>query len=321
LDWSATINCKTPIRKTKTPQTPARRLPDKPDELTELLPLIQAFCKKDRNYRIETDPWHLLCHQGGGFKRWQAQQDFPHRIVAVEFSALAGLAYLALAEQDTAQIPCFSPSHATKVAAWARKGHALLPDNIPLPAASPEFRRGLLALQNCKPSDLPKGTTAHGDPVRRWFLSRLLEEFYYSFALPPSLGVIRDIARLAWATIDDKTLRSFVEDQTMHLQAEHKANLRRERDNTSKTVAQVFINRATVQARTPNTDNPATAKAKALQKDQDILRQAQALFSQLTDESARRRMQSLLQAMQDEITDDMTDAPEPDDEDGYPEID
>ena len=137
--------------------------------------------------------------------------------------------------------------------AWAHQGNALVPPNILLPGSAnhPAFRQALTDLQGWKPSDLPKGTTGHGDPVRRWFINRLLEEFYYSFALPPSLGAIRDVLRLVWANIDDKTIRVYVINERTLSLAKEKANTRRQFDNTAKSVTHVAINRATVQARTP----------------------------------------------------------------------
>jgi hypothetical protein len=114
------INYKTTIRKPKTMQ--ALSLPDK---LTEILPLCKAFQRKNRNYKIQTDDWHVLCHEDGGFKRWLNQQDFPARFNAAEFSVLAARAYLALAELDRSQIPHFSPLSVTDVTKWARKARQL----------------------------------------------------------------------------------------------------------------------------------------------------------------------------------------------------
>ncbi|PPD48800.1 MAG: hypothetical protein CTY16_05380 [Methylobacter sp.] len=190
LNRSAMINCKTPIQKPKTTQ--AVSLPDK---LNEILPLCKAFQTKPRNAKIETDDWHMLCHQFGGFTRWLNQQEFPTRFNAVEFSALAARAHLALAELDHSQIPHFAPLSVTDAVKWARQGNKTLPRNVPLPGAAnnPLFWQALADLIRWKPRDLPKGTTGHGDPVRRWLINKLLEEFYYSFAIVPSTSAIRDV--------------------------------------------------------------------------------------------------------------------------------
>jgi len=161
LNRSAMISCKTPIQKPKTTQ--ALSLPNK---LTEILPLCEAFKRKRRNSKIETDDWHLLCHQNGGFNRWQKQQDFPARFNAPEFSALSARTYLALAELDLSHIPHFAPFSVRDAVKWANQSKLILPRNIPLPGAAnqPLFWQGLFDLQRWKPSDLPKGTTGHGDP-------------------------------------------------------------------------------------------------------------------------------------------------------------
>lgn len=98
----------------------------------------------------------MLCHEGGGFKRWLNQQSFPARFNAAEFSALAARAYLALAELDHSQIPHFSPLSVTDVTKWARKGQTIVRRNFPLPGAAnhPVFRQALTDLQGWKPHDL-----------------------------------------------------------------------------------------------------------------------------------------------------------------------
>lgn len=285
------INYKTPIQKPK--NTQALSLPDK---LNEILPLCRSFQRKPRNYKIETDAWHVLCHKGGGFTRWLNQQEFPTRFNAVEFSALAARAYLALAELDLSQIPHFSPLSVNDVVKWARQGNLLVPCSISLPGAAdhPVFRQALADLQGWKPRDLPKGTTGHGDPVRRWLINRMLEEFYYSFALAPLTSAIRDVVLLAW-NVDAKSIRYVMNDDSLK-NAELKANTRREFDNKAKTVTQQSINRFSVQAK----NLPATQKGLP-QNDQEILEAAGQLLSNLSDENSKIRALSLIRAIQEEM--------------------
>ncbi|GAB6141466.1 hypothetical protein JCM14076_21950 [Methylosoma difficile] len=286
------INCKTAIQNSKTAQ--GLSLPDK---LNEILPLCKAFQAKPKNAKIETDDWHVLCHKGGGFKRWHKQQFFPATFVAAEFSALAARAYLALAELDNSQIPHFAPLSVTDVVKWARQGNKILPLNVPLPgvANNPLFRQGLADLQLWRPRDLPKGITGHGDPVRRWLINKLLEEFYYSFALAPSKSAIRDVVLLAWANVDAKSIRYVMDDDSLR-NAEIKANTRREFDNKAKTVTQQSINRFSVQAKNP----PILEKA-LLQNDQEVLKAAEQLLSNLSDEKSKIRALSLIRSIQEEM--------------------
>jgi len=286
------VNCKTRRQHLKTTQAFSL-----PDTLSEIVPLCQAFQRKPRNYRIESDEWHVLCHKGGGFTRWLNQQEFPSRFIAAEFSALAARAYLALAELDPAQIPCFSPLSVTDVVKWARQGHVLIPFSIPLPGAANHalFRQALVDLQRWKPSDLPKGITGHGDPVRRWFINRMLEEFYYSFALAPSTSAIREVVQLVWINVDAKSIRYVMDDESLN-NAEIKANSRRKFDNNAKTVTHESIMRFSVQAK------KSSVLQKALpQDDQDILKAVGELLSHLSDEKSKMRALSLIKAMQDEL--------------------
>lgn len=286
------INCKTAIPNPKTAQTLSL-----PDKFSEILPLCKAFQAKPRNAKIETDDWHMLCHQFGGFTRWLNQQEFPTRFNAVEFSALAARAYLALAELDHSQIPHFAPFSVTDVVKWARQGDKTLPRNIPLPgeANNPLFRQGLVDLQGWKPRDLPKGTTSHGDPVRRWLINKLLEEFYYSFTLAPSTSAIRDVVLLVWVNVDAKSIR-YVMDEGSLRNAEIKANTRREFDNKAKTVTQQSINRLSVQAKKPSILEKALP-----QNDQEILKAARQLLSNLSDENSKIRVLSLLRSIQEDL--------------------
>lgn|GEM_PF-2059642 len=286
------ISCKTPIQKPKTTQ--ALSLPNK---LTEILPLCEAFKRKRRNSKIETDDWHLLCHQNGGFNRWQKQQDFPARFNAPEFSALSARTYLALAELDLSHIPHFAPFSVRDAVKWANQSKLILPRNIPLPGAAnqPLFWQGLFDLQRWKPSDLPKGTTGHGDPVRRWLINRLLEEFYYSFALSPSTSAVKDVVCLVWASVDSKTVRYVMDNETLK-NAEIKANSRREFDNKAKTITQQAVNRFSVKAK-----KPSVIEKTAPQSDYEILRAAEQLLGNLSDEHAKTRLLSIINAMQDDF--------------------
>lgn len=285
------INCKTPIRKPKTQQ--ALSLPDK---LTEILPFIESFNRTSRNDRLQTD-WHCLCHESGGFERWHNQQFYPARYNAVEFSALAARAYQALAELDLSQIPLFAPFSVRDVAKWADQSKSILPRNIPLPGAAnhAQFRQALADLQRWKPSDLPKGTTGHGDPVRRWLINRLLEEFCYSFALTPSTSAVKDVVCLVWANVDSKTIRYVMNSETLQ-DAEIKASVRRDFDNKAKTVTQQTINRFSVHAKKSSINPKVTP-----QSDYEILKALEQLLGSLSNKQTSARILSIVKAEQDEI--------------------
>jgi hypothetical protein len=50
--------------------------------------ICMASQRKPRNYKLQTDGWHVLCREGGGFIRWLNQQEFPVLFDAADFSAL-----------------------------------------------------------------------------------------------------------------------------------------------------------------------------------------------------------------------------------------
>ncbi|PPD48801.1 MAG: hypothetical protein CTY16_05385 [Methylobacter sp.] len=86
--------------------------------------------------------------------------------------------------------------------------------------------------------------------------------------------------------MDDDSLRN----------AEIKANTRREFDNKAKTVMQQSINRFSVQAKSP----PILEKVLP-QNDQEILKAARELLSNLSDENSKIRALSLIRSIQEEM--------------------
>jgi len=123
----------------------------------------------------------------------------------------------------------------------------------------------------------------------------LLEEFYYSFALSPSTSAVKDVVCLVWASVDSKTVRYVMDNETLK-NAEIKANSRREFDNKAKTITQQAVNRFSVKAK-----KPSVIEKTAPQSDYEILRAAEQLLGNLSDEHAKTRLLSIINAMQDDF--------------------
>ena len=191
-------------------------------------------------------------------------------------------------------------SQVVKVSGLAGELIDILPTSGLLPgnAQSEVFRQGLTDLRQWHPDNLPDGVSARGDPIRRWMIRKIGEEFYYSFNQVPPTALVGDLIRLGWPDMSDRSIRNTLDD-VLWQEIMRTVNTRREIENRAMASAQLEIAKATSKASREST--ASIARQAAIQNgDEGILAEMQRLAEALTDDYARNRLLSNLKATRDE---------------------
>ncbi|MDD5037150.1 MAG: hypothetical protein PHE55_20680 [Methylococcaceae bacterium] len=173
------------------------------------------------------------------------------------------------------------------------------PELLPGNAKNPIFRKGLTDLRHWHQRDLPVGISARGDPIRRWLIRNLTEEFVYAFSTLPSVALVGDLTRIGWPDMTDRSLRNVLTD-TLFSEIVETVQTRRKNENLAKTITHQAISKASAQA-TLNCNEKIRFEAATQQGDAAIFAEIERLASALGDDYSRSRLLASLKATRDEL--------------------
>ena len=212
-----------------------------PVEAIALIPTVNAFQAAER-YKKQYTEWFLLCSSLVSLVNWNNRAFPDNRVGGIEFSASAARAYSELFKLSKQDIPYCAPSTVVKASSLAKKMIGVLSNSNLLPgnAKEPAFYEGLKDISQWRPSDNPVGASGHGNPIVRWLINQIAEEFYYSFDREPTVSIIGDLVRLGWPKLTDRSIRNTFTDE-LSSQALKTAQIRRDNDNKSKIKTHQFI--------------------------------------------------------------------------------
>lgn len=270
-----------------------------PKNVLALQPLLEEYNREKK--RSETQ-WHILCVEMPSYERWRAQQLFGKGKLDLTFSGLAARAYTDLFELSYDDLPKFKPSSVRKISALAGTLIDSLPVTSLLPADAQEtvFLSGLNSLSRWKPSELQAGVSSRGDPLRRWLIRKLTEEFCYGTATYPTVPLVGDLIRLGWPEVEDRSIRNTltkeVFDESMQV-----ANVRRERMNQSTTIAHQIMAKASSQ-KFNISDFDTKNSINQMPSGFEILVEMTRLASSIPEDDIRNRALSFMQALRDEAS-------------------
>jgi len=246
--------------------------------------------------------WHILCAEIPSYERWRAQQLYGKGKLDLTFSGLAAKAYTDLFELSHDDLPYCKPSSVKKISALADSLTDSLPaiNLLPGDAQKALFLSGLNSLSRWRPSDLQASASGRGDPVRRWLIRKLAEEFCYGTATYPTVPLVGDLIRLGWPEMQDRSIRNTLTNEILD-ESMQAAIVRRERMNQSTTIAHQLIAKASTKE---FKINDVTAK-KSINKDStglEILGEMERLALSIPEVDIRKRALSFMQALRDEAS-------------------
>ncbi len=264
----------------------------------ELALQVRDFTAASRSDKKQTT-WFFRCISSPSFIRWNNRELIGKRLNEVEFAALAARSYLALSELSKDDIPRCAPSLVAKKSSQAAKLLDSMPHPTLLPGYAKEevFLKGLTDLSKWTAESIPLGFTGKGRPVLRWMITKIAEEFCYSFSAPPSVAIIGDLVRIGWPTVEDRSIRYTATDE-MLTRAFEAANLRRIHDNNSITASHQVIS-AFSSKKEPAPLNQSTPEIQSTKPkgDCEILDLLEKQAKGLTGSSDRRRIISIINAI------------------------
>ncbi|WP_026601036.1 hypothetical protein [Methylomonas sp. 11b] len=279
---------------------------DLPVEALALADKIRTFQKASRSGKSNTE-WFYICVNCPAFNTWNKREFIGGKLSEIEFSAFVARSYVALFELKGA--PYCAPTSIKKSSSYAAKLLDVLPHQTLYPddAKNPDFLKGLTAISQWNAEEMPPyGITAKGNPVVRWLIYKLSEEFCYSFAKKPTVAIISDLVRLGWPSIENRSVMNTATDN-LFIKASQQADIRRQNDNRAKTLAHQEKNSAIVahQVLTAFRANEITQPAHShldkkpvvASSDESILSELEKLAKGLSDASDRRRIISSINAI------------------------
>lgn len=271
---------------------------DLPVQSEELALQVRDFKVASRSGKKQT-AWFFRCVNSPSFIRWNNRELIGRRLNEVEFAALAARSYSALFELSNEDIPRCPPSLVAKKSSQAAKLLDSMPHPTLLPGYAKEevFLKGLADLSKWTSESLPLGFTGKGKPVMRWLITKIAEEFCYSFSVRPTVALIGDLVRIGWPAVEDRSIRNTANDEMLS-RAFEAASLRRIHDNNSKTTSHQIIS-AFSSNKKPSPITPPTPEIQATKPegDCDILELMEKQAKSLTDSSDRRRLISIINAI------------------------
>lgn len=270
-----------------------------PVEVIALMPKVKAFQDANRYTTAKFTEWHSSCSNMKSLVNWNNRAFNDNLLNNIEFSACAARAYSGLFQLSKQDIPYCLPSDVVRAANLAKETIGVLSNIIPLPekAASPAFKEGLISISQWRSSDIPAGASGRGNPIIRWLINKIAEEFYYSFNPEPTVSIIGDLVRLGWPDITDRSIRNTFTDE-LSLQALKTAQIRRENDNKSKVITHQVISALPSSSKGIATSQPIKELSSPIcKKDNHILEYVAEILNK-PDSSERRRFISIVEAMQ-----------------------
>ena len=279
---------------------------DLPVEVIALTDKINFFKNAIRSSKTKTE-WFDLCANSPAFLNWNKRNLLGAKLNDIQFTTFVAGCYAELLELKS--IPYCAPAKVRKASEHAAKLFEFLPHSSLLPreANEPLFLKGLSAISALNAEQIPPyAITAKGNPVVRWMICKLVDEFCYSFAKAPTIGIIGDMIRLGWPLIDDRSIRNTATDSLIE-NSLHKAEIRRQNDNQAKLLAQREENahsiaEAALKSIAATSQNQPinlvlTQSATIAKSDDARLNEMENLAKGLSDSSERRRIISIINAI------------------------
>ena len=276
---------------------------DLPCKVIELIQQVKDFQAAHEFKRRNTD-WFSLCSSIDSLVSWNNRAFSDDKFSNIEFAALAARAYAGLFEVSKQGLPYCPPSSVIAASSLATKLISTLPHKSLLPKNAKEFifSQGLKDVAQMRPSDIPSSASGRGNPIVRWLINNIAEEFCYSFDCEPTVSIVGDLVRLGWP-ISDRSIRNTFTDE-LALQALETARTKRDNDNKSKIIAHQVIS-ALPSTSKGITVNQSTVEPTATAGISDAL--ILELRKLLSNESNILRVISILKAMQYEEQDYLED--------------
>ena len=271
-----------------------------PDDVVLLREEITVFNQASRVVKRQC-AWHLRCLGSASYERFRQQQIFTAGQFDLSFSLMAERAYSALFKLSLDELPHCTPGRVIAIKHLATDLLQAMPTPQLLPghAKNPSFLKGLSDLCDWRPSALPVGVSARGNQIRRWMIKKIAEEFIYTFAQNPPVGVVGDILRFGWPTVTNRTVRRMM---TEDLMAELAETVKTRRKNDPLATAVDAYHRIGQAATNASPEFSATRPLEsALPKgDIAILAEIERLAAALNDDYSRKRLLASLCATRDE---------------------
>lgn len=269
-----------------------------PAQVIELNAIIKAF-KAEHDSKKRHTKWYSLCTNIPSLTNYHNRSFNDNRINNLEFSRTAGRAYSDLFQVKQPDIIICKPSTVIKIRKTATELITLLPNDF-LYSSSPDDLdciKWLHHISALRPSDLSGCLSNRGNPIVRWLIIKIAEEFCYSFDSEPTSSIIGDLLRLGWPRLTDRSIRNTFTSEAS-LRVLESARVRRENDNKSKTITHQVISTLSVTNK-GITDNQMMADTLApiRNSDKDILKLLESNANLLNDNSSRLRVISLINAI------------------------
>jgi hypothetical protein len=269
-----------------------------PAQVIELNAIIEAF-KAEHDSKKRHTKWYSLCTKIPSLTNYHNRSFNDNRINNLEFSRTVGRAYSDLFQVKQHDIIICKPSTVIKIRKTAAELIDLLSNDF-LYSSSPDghdYIKWLHHISALRPSDLSGCLSNRGNPIVRWLIIKIAEEFCYSFDSEPTSSIIGDVLRLGWPKLSDRSIRNTFTSEAS-LRALESARVRRENDNKSKTITHQVISTLSVTNK-GITDNQMMADTLApiRNSDKDILKLLESNANLLNDNSSRLRVISLINAI------------------------
>lgn len=280
-----------------------------PVEAIALIPIVKAFQDANRYKTAHNTEWFLLCSSIKSLVNWNNRAFNDDRLNNLEFSASVARAYSGLFQLSKQDIPHCLPSDVAKAAVLTKELIVLLSNINPLPdkAKSPVFHEGLRAVSQRRPSDIPAGASGHGNPIVRWLINKIAEEFCYSFDREPTVSIIGDLARLGWPKLTDRSIRNTFTDE-LSLQALKTATIRRKNDDASKVETHQVISALSSISKEITANKPMMESSEPSgMSDLHILEFIEKYANALSGSPSKNRLISFIKDMQYEEQDYLED--------------
>lgn len=262
-------------------------------------PIIINYQQAENRYHSD---WHTLCVNLPAYERWRAKKLFKKGRMDLAFSGLAAQSYSELFKLTSSELPYCTSSNVIKISTLAKTLFELLPssDLLPGEAKKIRFREALQGLNNWKPSDLQSGVSGRGDPVRRWMIGKITEEFCYGTASQPTVSLIGDLIRLGWPKVQDRSIRNTLTEELLKTSMDV-ANDRRMRMNQATATAHQAISKITAKNFKQEQVIPKLI-IKETSSGSEIISEMERLAATIPEDDIRQRALSFMQALRDEAS-------------------
>lgn len=266
---------------------------DLPENVKELILKIKLFQDSTRANKKNTE-WFNYCVNNKSIKNLKSIE-IDSGLNRVELASVAAKAYSSLIEDFNNGLPHCVSSDIIKTSSAAKKLLDALPDNRLLPglARDQAFINGLVDAANWKPSCNNKTLSKYGNPAVRYLIFKIANEFCYSFAKKPTVGIIGDLVRIGWPDKDDRSIRNTATNEFL-VKALNDATSRRDLENQATSFTHRVISSQTSKATRETKEVSILTK---LLDDESKLAEMEKIAKSLNDQNSSTRMISIINAI------------------------